>query len=334
MMDNRELIVLLLLGALSGYLVYPFIDAIFFGVLTAYALKVLIRRLGERFDRRWAEVVLSLSVIGIVTGGVYIIVTQASAVTMEIVKLSEQASGTLSAFLRSYNLESLSSYVSQATTMLETMVRSRIFSIASGVPGLFLSVFLYFVVTFFAYRDGERVYEIADGLVGKLPEEDEKFVRDTYGFIMKLIKDVFIVYGSYSLLVAIIAGIGFYFIGVFVRGAPLPFFWFWAFMCGLAAFLRGFASGVFLGPIIMYYFVAGELWFAFWLLLFSVVFLWLLPEAFILPYLGASKINESYIVLLLGFTAGVLVLGFKGIILGPVILITFKHILQEQLELF
>lgn len=332
-MDKKELVIVVVLGLLSAYMLYPFIDAIFFGVLTAYALKVLIRRLGGKFDKTFVEVFLSLFVVGIVSVGLYFVITRASTVTIEIVTLSEKTSGALKGFLEAYDLQILSQYVSQMTIFVENFVRDKIFSFASGVPGLVLDVFLYLVVVFFSYRDGEKVYQIVEELVERLHEEDRKFVKHIYQYIMKLIKDVFVVYGSYSLLVTLIAGIGFYFIGILVRGTPLPFFWFWAIMCGIAAFLRGFASGVFLGPIIFYYFVAGQFWFAFWLTVFSVVFLAVIPEGFILPYLGASKINESYIVLLLGFTAGVIVFGFKGVVLGPVILITFKHIIKDELEL-
>ncbi len=332
-MDKLELVILGALAAISIYLITPFFDAIFFGVITAYALKVLINRLGEKFNKKIVAVLLSLSIVLIVFGGLYFVVTRASLVTLEIINLSERATDALESFLATYELEALSQYVSDGVTMVENNIRSTVFDIVSNAHILVINALIYFLVVFFVYRDGEKAYEVFLTLVERMDKEDEKFLKEIIEFVEQLLKDVFVVYGTYSLITMAIAATGFYVIGLIFLGHPLPFFWFFAIGAGVAAFFRGFTSAVFLIPIIFYYFVMGETWFAFWLTMFGIFFLAVIPEAFILPYLGASKIDESYLVFLIGFMSGVLVFGVKGLIIGPVLLITFKYLLMEQLEL-
>ncbi len=332
-MDKLKLAVLGVLALVSIYILTPFFDAIFFGLITAYALKILVNRLGKRINKKFVGLILSIVIVVTVFGGIYFIVTRASLVTLEIITLSERASEAIEAFLITYELEALSEYVNQVFIYLEDNMRNLIFRVVSQVHLIFFNALIFFIVLFFSYRDGEKAYDIFMSILEEANKEDRKFVTEIIDYVEQLIKDVFVIYGTYSIITMIIAAIGFYFIGMIFLGHPLPFFWLWAIGAGLAAFFRGFTSAVFLIPIIFYYFVMGESWFAFWLTLFGIFFLAIIPEAFILPYLGASKIDESYLIFLLGFMSGVLVFGVKGLILGPVILITFKHIIQEQLGL-
>ncbi len=332
-MEKLELIVIGLLGALTFYLISPIFDVLFFGVLTAYALKVLVKRLGKRFDERLVIGVLSFGVFAVIVGGLYFLATNASLITLEIINLSERATGAIETLLETYNLEVLTTYVSTGVSYVEDYLRSAVFDFASSIHLAFLNVFIYFVVVFFGYREGDKVYSIFINLVERLDESDESFLKETISFVEQLTKDVFVIYGTYALITTAIAGIGFYLIGMVFLGHPMPFFWLLAIIAGLAAFFRGFTSAVVLVPVILYYFVMGEVWLAFWLTVFSFFGLALIPEAFILPYLGASKIDEGYLTFLIGFLSGVLVFGVKGLILGPILLITFKHLVQEQLEL-
>ncbi len=332
-MDKLKLAVLGFLALVSIYILTPFFDAIFFGLITAYALKILVKRLGKKLNKKFVGIVLSIIIVGIVFGGLYFIVTHASLVTLEIITLSERASEAVEAFLITYELEALSEYVSQGFIILEGNIRDLIFRVVSQAHLMLLNALIFFIVLFFSYRDGEKVYDIFMSILEKLDKEDREFITKIIEYVEQLIKDVFVIYGTYSIITMAIAAIGFYLLGMIFLGHPLPFFWLWAIGAGLAAFFRGFTSAVFLIPIIFYYFVMGETLFAFLLTIFGIFFLAIIPEAFILPYLGASKIDESYLIFLLGFMSGVLVFGVKGLILGPIILITFKHIVQEQLGL-
>lgn len=331
-MDRRELILLAVLVVVAAYILAPFSDAIIFGVVTAYGLKVLMDRLEAFMDRKVAGGFLVFAVFSLLFGTVYVLIVNTSTITTEIFRFAQDFSANVEAVLSAYNLQHMAQYVEVSLDYSVDYIQSQIVVFASNLPRILLNLFTYSVVVYYAYRDGPDIYRTVNDLIERLPQADVRTIKKIEQNVIDLVKNVFVVYGTHSILVGLIAAAGFYFIGMAFLGHPLPFFWFWSIMVVLAAFLRGVASGVFLGPIIAYYFVMGEVWFAFWLGLFSVVFLWIIPETFILPYLGASKINESYLVILLGFTAGVLVFGLKGIVLGPILLITLKRMLEDRLD--
>lgn len=315
--------------AVSGYILWPFADAILFGFVTAYGIDFLMGKLERFLDskvKEWAVLGGLFIIIGL---GIYVFVSNAGFMLSELVNVSRRLLNQLGPWINSYTGLNVSGFISGYIGSLQTYVSSRAFSFASKIPLMLLQIFVYFLVTYFVYRDKDLIERDAKRVVDKLPDEESEIVESIVDSIGNLLKNIFAVYGILGALMGAVSAIGYYFLGIIFLGYPLPFFWLWAFLTALAAFLRGVASGVFLGPIIAYYFVIGEFWFAFSLGAFSIIFLWIIPETFLLPYLGAKRIKESYIIMILGFLAGPLVFGFKGIILGPIIIITLKNMVVD-----
>ncbi|MDY6788628.1 MAG: AI-2E family transporter [Candidatus Nanohaloarchaea archaeon] len=329
-MDERWRFFLLAgLLAVSGYIVWPFADALIFGFVTAYGLDFLMERLEKFVDNKMVEWGIIVSVFILLALGLYLFFSNTAYMVSELVGVSQKFLSRLGPWINSYTGMDISGFISSYLGSLQSYVSSRAFAFASTIPGFFLELFVYFLVTYFVYRRKDDIEDAAGTMVDMLPEEEHRVASSIIESVGDLLKNLFAVYGTLAVIIGAVSALGYYFIGIIFLGHPLPFFWLWAFLTALAAFLRGVASGVFLGPIVAYYFVIGEFWFALSLALFSIIFLWIVPEAFLLPYLGAKKINESYIVMILGFLAGPLVFGFKGIVLGPVFIITLKNMVVD-----
>jgi predicted PurR-regulated permease PerM len=90
---------------------------------------------------------------------------------------------------------------------------------------------------------------------------------------------------------------------------------------------------MFYGPVGAYYLVFGDPIKGALILIFGVVVLNIMTEIFFRPFIGSKQMNEHPLIIFLGFLAGPLTLGLKGLILGPLILILSKEFLLNYSEL-
>ncbi|MDY6778164.1 MAG: hypothetical protein SVU32_05835, partial [Candidatus Nanohaloarchaea archaeon] len=112
---------------LSGIVLWPLADAIIIGVVTAYGLRFLIERMEQFVDRRVAEVLVLSGFFVIVSGGLYLLVSNAGTVALELLKLSRSLSEGVKVVLEPYNLPYLSDFVLSGIKSMSTYVRAMIF---------------------------------------------------------------------------------------------------------------------------------------------------------------------------------------------------------------
>ncbi|PSH00922.1 MAG: hypothetical protein BRC30_00940 [Nanohaloarchaea archaeon SW_7_46_7] len=105
-------------------------------------------------------------------------------------------------------------------------------------------------------------------------------------------------------------------------------------LIAIAALLPIIAGFMVYGPVSLYYLtlaqepIKGSL-----ILIYGIIFLQILPEIFLRPYVGSKSLDEHPLIIFIGFLAGPLVLGLKGLILGPLILILTKEFLFNYTDL-
>ncbi|MCJ7450705.1 MAG: AI-2E family transporter [Candidatus Nanohaloarchaeota archaeon QJJ-9] len=331
MIDRRDLVGLVLV-AVSIYLLMPLMDSLVLGAVTAFILASLLDRAEVYMDRRVAEVVFMVVFVSAVSGGLYHVVSNAGMVSSQVSELSAVVTGNFESFIGSYDVPISSVFVTRIVSGFRSYVNSSIISMASGVPVLVFELLVYFATTFYLYREREKVGSSVDRMIDYLPEGEAEKVRFMRDDIVDLVRNIFATYGIFGVVMGVIGGVGLYLVGLVVRGEPIAFAWAWGVFIGLTAFVEGIGSIVLLGPLMLYYFVAGEVWMAVGVFVFWVAFLKVLPESFVLPYIGKSRMEASYISVFLGFTAGVLVFGVSGIVLGPVFIIGVKRIVLSYFE--
>ena len=192
---------------------------------------------------------------------------------------------------------------------------------AGGVAAIgMLQLALVFFVAFFLYRDGQMLanilYQSARKLGGDLGEHLVNKTRDTvFGVMLGII--------GTAMAQATVAVIGF-----FIAGAPAPL---------LLAFATFFLSMVPVGPPLIWggaafwLYSEGQIGWAIFMALYGLLVISSIDNL-VKPILIARGAGLSLLVIGLGVFGGVLVFGFIGIFLGPVLLALGQMLLLRWLN--
>lgn len=206
--------------------------------------------------------------------------------------------------------------------LLQGIAPTREFLLAAGAVtanGL-LQLALVLFVAFFLYRDGETVANIlyagARKLGGELGEGLVDKARDTVFGVMLGIVGTAAAQGSVSM------------IGFLIAGAPAPV------LLGFATF---FLSMIPVGPPLiwggaaLWLYSQGDVGWAIFLALYGLLVISSIDNV-VKPILMARGTGLSVLIVALGVFGGVLVFGFIGIFLGPVLLALGHMLLNRWLR--
>ncbi|MFB6208640.1 MAG: AI-2E family transporter [Candidatus Nanohaloarchaea archaeon] len=323
--------IILVLGTIL--IIYPFLDAIVLAVATSYLLRHAHRRLNDRLANEFlSSVVITTSIVGIITLGVFMFISNFDYVLGMLKFFAFDLQQNIQGIVETLNLpdtynKSAEQYIGAAVQNVKAWLES---SIAS-VPVVVINVGIYLVTAIYLYRDGERIKQRLFDFAESLSENEEKIVKSLIRSTDSIFRGVFITQLMVATILAVVAGIGFYIIGLIT--SPIPFAVFWSLLIGIAALLPLVAAFMFYGPIGAFYIFTGAPLKGFLILGFGAVFLNILPEMFLRPFVGSRQMDEHPLIIFLGFLAGPLTLGLKGIVLGPVILILSKEFFLNYSEL-
>jgi predicted PurR-regulated permease PerM len=177
-----------------------------------------------------------------------------------------------------------------------------------SVPMLTLQTFIFLCATFYFVRDGDNLWEY---ILYLIPEEREYFFNNLFHEIDRVLKSIF--YGHFvtSIIIGIIAGIGFY-----LMGYPYPVF---------LGVITGFLHLIpIIGSSPVYVVLAisdvltGNYLRAVLVIVFGL-FIGLI-DMYLRPKLSGKYADIHPLIFLLGFLSGPLVFGIVGFIIGPLIL--------------
>ncbi len=186
---------------------------------------------------------------------------------------------------------------------------------------LAFNLLIMLVSLFFFFRDGERWYTWATGL---LP-----FTRDQQLAISRKFQDTFSAVINGVFLIALLQGIltG---IGLAVFGVPFPVFW--GFLSAVLALLPIGGATLVWAPAAVYLYLTGSTMNGILLAAWGVVLV-TLPDNFLKPLLIGRKAKLPMLLLFIGILGGLRVYGFLGILAGPLIvtmLTAFVQIYREE----
>lgn len=324
--SQRETILvtaLLILGSLV--ILYPFLDAIVLAVVVSYMLKAGHEKINSRLDNELLSstiiifsVILGLSImLYVFINNFFEILSQFNAFTgslrqsilnlVEFLNLSEQFQRNLESFI----------------TRLSDRITSEMISTFASIPALLIDVGIFLVTTLFLYKDREKLESQVKGLIESIPEPEKNIVKSLLQSIDEIFRGVFMTQFIVALILAVVNAVGFYIIQELT--STIMFIPLWSFLIGVAALLPLFAGFMIYGPIGVYYIIAGQPFKGSLILIFGIIVINILSEIFLRPYIGSKQMDEHPLVIFLGFLTGPLVLGIKGIIIGPVMLILTKE---------
>ncbi|MFT4868023.1 MAG: putative PurR-regulated permease PerM [Candidatus Nanohaloarchaea archaeon] len=331
---KREILgvsILLVLGSL--FIIYPFLDAIILAVATSYLLRFAHKELNKRIENEFiSTMVIISSVIGFFLLALFVFINNFNdiigGINIFVIDLQQNIEQLITAFNLS---ESFRAEVSSFMLSLSELLRNYLRNTLASIPALMIDLGIFLVTSIYFYKDGSKIEEKLFSVIESFPENEEKIIRSLLRSTDSIFRGVFLTQFIVAGVLAVVTAIGFYLIGLVTT--PIPFIGLWAILVGVAALLPLIAAFMFYGPIGFYYVLYGQPLKGTLILIFGIVFLNILSEVVLRPYIGARQMNEHPLIIFTGFLAGPLTLGIKGLILGPLMLILSKEFLLNYSEL-
>ncbi|MFB6174464.1 MAG: AI-2E family transporter [Candidatus Nanohalobium sp.] len=331
---RETLLVLVLLFLGSLIIIYPFLDSILFAVAISYLLSFAHTKLNERLENELlSSIIVIATVLGTFTIGIYFFINNAFYIRDQFQVFAGSLEKNIISFLKALQvpqifIENVRNYLSNLSTVASELVIDVFFSL----PAILIDIGIFLVTSIFLYRDRSKLKAELEGILKGLPEEEETIIRSLIQSIDSIFRGVFVTQTIVTVVMTMATAIGFYIISLLTT--PMPLIPLWSLLVGLAALLPLIAGFMIYGPVGLYYLaiaqepIKGSL-----ILIYGIIFLQILPEIFLRPYIGSKSLNEHPLIVFIGFLAGPPVLGLKGLILGPLILILTKEFMFNYANL-
>ncbi len=314
---NYTIIVLLFL---TVYLIWPLLDAVILGIFTAYIFIFVKENLDNILEGRKgiSGIIIGLALVLILIGFLYGLGTGLLSIAVNFEGFVDTLSGSVTFVL------DLMEFPEEASTFIELIVRDTIFNFRdslfgtfSDAPSLFINSFVYVATAIYFFFFGENVrtelFYSLEKLDDKVSDMIQVFIRSIYD----LYNGVFLKRALMSFSVFLISGIGFLILDVE--------FWIgWAMLIGIVRFIPIITNFVVYIPLGILYLALGDIWTGVGIVVLGIVFIDTIPEIYIKSRIDVPVIKENSFLLFMGMVSGVSILGIKGFLIGPTVLIMFR----------
>lgn len=316
-----------LIGILAAgvvWMLWPFMDAIVLGIFFAYVLYFLEDALESYIEsQRVAKAaILSFLVVSILALA-YGVTSSITFVSSNIESFFTSFSSSASFIVEVFNLpEAFGTVIERMVVDLNENIRSALLAEVRSIPTLLINLFIFGLTTFYFFRNGESIrsalYHVIEDMKGYRGDVALTFARNTED----IFREIYIEKTVIGLVMLLLSGFGYYALGV-------EFWWAWAILTAMFGFLPIVGAPIIYVPLGVLYMALGDFWLGVVLIIYGVVVVNTLVELFLVPRFGKPDYTEESGLLFIGFISGPIVLGPKGIILGPAILILTRKFLVE-----
>ena len=309
------MLVVIFLLVVSVIIIFPVLNMIVLGVILAFGVRPVARKIQPRIKFQSVSIILSMIVILI-------------PLILLVIYIAFELTGLISGFLtsNSYNdinssltavsaylpwkldIQSISASLNSSLQEIGRYVLNYLVKFLSGLMNITLDLFILVCSVFYFARDGDKCLEFVRSFV---PLDSIDFFENTVESVKDVLRSIF--YGHFltSLIIGIFAAVGYSLLGY-------PFGIFLGVITGILQFIPVF------GP-----------WPIYWVLFFMDIFSANYPRAivvllfgfflstvdmYIRPALSSHYADIHPLILLVGFLSGPLVYGIVGFIVGPLIL--------------
>lgn len=318
--------------AIAGLVLSPFVTPITLALITAYILRPIVKRL-ETHTRSYS-LALGIIVIAIAVPIIALLSYVSSNAVLffsEIAGLGNTIRAIISYFsaaVAAMGLEAYADYLLGAQSITAKLTAYFV-GVASdfvrNVPVYVLDFVIYLYAAHHFMKNGKKSVEFIRQYAKTLPKEDEHFLSNILEGLKRGFDVLFLSYITMSVIITITS-----YIIYAVFGVPHAFLL--AILTGLFGFLPVLGVWMVYVPAAAYMYYLGNTFAAAGILASCAIVLSAIMPFALQPYLGAKKTGASEITILFGFFAGPIVLGAKGIILGPILLILAETIIVGYMK--
>jgi len=334
------LVVTLLLIGLVFYLISPFIATLFMAAVVVTAVHPLHLRLKKYLPTPWlSSLIMWLSIILLfvipTTILSWILIKEAAGVSDQITRAASQLPAFIETFPEriapylpqgvnwQYQLSpsNLTNLMTDGLTQMSSSLVKSITNLVTGFSIVVLHLIIFLFALYYLLLDGEKLINYVKKLIPLAEKQKDQLIQKTTDLMKSII------YGLFGAAIAQGSLVG---IGMAIIGINNPIFW-GAVAIALAP-VPYIGVGIIWVPTAIWLFTTGQwgqgIFFLAWCLIFVINI-----DNIIKPYLiGAKSLLHPFAVMLV-ILGGILTLGFKGLIFGPLLLtllLAFLHIYQIE----
>ena len=316
--SRKTLAVVILLGllVLAFFLIKPFIVAIILGLILAFILTPLYKKLLKLIRSPTAtSLIITIVTVLVLAAALYFIaqitIKEAFNLYIEIQKVDFYTliNGFLSRIFETPDLSrQITTTIQQAIITLTSSFTESAGKVLTNAPTIILELFVIFFVTYYTLKEGQRITNYIKEVLPFTSEVNERLIKRSREISSATIYGQVVV----GIIQGAVAGIGFY---IFVAPSPL-FFTILAILLSIIPFIGpAFVwVPVSLVMIAMGNTTNGILMFVFGLLVVSSV------DNIVKPGIVGRKGKINEVVALIGMLGGLALIGPVGIVVGPLIL--------------
>ncbi len=198
------------------------------------------------------------------------------------------------------------------STFLATQIGSFVFNILHLVVGFFIMLF----AMFYFFRDGEKIMEKIAKLSPLPRAHEEEFFKKITTMVKAITLGVFLT----AIIEGAIGGIGFAIIGI-----PNPIFW--GTMMAFLSLIPLVGPSIIWIPASIIMFVNGQIGAGIFLIIWGVVAIGSV-EYLLRTYFIGHRAKTYPLMIFFVVLGGIWMMGFKGIIVGPLVLMVFLALLH------
>ncbi len=304
------------------FMYMPLLDAIAYGVLFAYLSRPIVKKIEPALGDIAAPI---LTLLIIVSAILLILLYSGVQIFLELNKISVDtwvngavtAGGHISKFISEHPeasplVNSLSSQLNVYINMLTT----RIFDLVFQLVNLIVTIVMALVIAFFLLKDGSH---FAEFLERALPRRISKYIS----YMDDNMEGIFVGSVFSSLTVGVITVITFLLFSI-------PYAFISGFIAALLQFIPMVGPQLFMIPATIYYLLVGDFYHA--IVMFALaVFLFFVPDNVIKPMILRKTTTIHPLLVLLAFIGGVIIMGPKGFVIGPIILAGLDGLIRAWL---
>ena len=317
---------------MSFFVLTPVFSAIILGAVFAYGIRPISKRMLPYLKFETVSIIVSMILVILPLIVLIIIVINSSIESIPLLtgivnnaNLGSINDSTIQQYVPSGYQTYVGSFLNTAHAALGDILKSILTYLVEklkSVPDILFELFIFFASTFYIAKDGDKLWEY---ITYAIPNEREHYFDTLFKEVEKVLKSIFVGHFLTSIIIGVMAGVGFAIIGYpfasllgILTGffQLIPFIGHWPIPLILAAY--GFLTGSYIKAVAV-------------LALGSI--LSIVADFYLRPKLSGRYADIHPLIFILGFLCGPLVFGLVGFILGPLILgVTYAAVISFKKE--
>ena len=310
----------LFLTVVSFTIVKPYLTAIALSITLGYMAFPLQKWLKRKIKNETASAIILTVLLFLAIVIPVLLLTNALLNEAADVYRSTNIDGIKDILSTKFNLqigETTQGYINSMTKTAAAFILTKVSELIFSIPNLLINFFILFCIIFFILRDGEKMYA---RILSLIPIE-ENYKKRFQKKLTNTIESLFYGTIALSIIEALIAMIGFYFLGVH---SPIL----WGSVIGLTAILPGIGATAVWIPMAIISYLNGDVANAICLILFGFIILSTAIDTLLRAKILGLRAELHPLIIIIGVLGGLSAFGFIGMLIGPLILSLFELIIE------